>query len=114
MYRILKQARNSEIESTCKYSLFSNQGYSMKGIIVVVVIIMLLMISIVIGSQNTQMITVNYLVAKAELRVSTFMVITIALGFLIGFLMMVLRFLGLKMQNTLLQRRLKKLSKDSA
>jgi putative membrane protein len=86
----------------------------MKGIIVVVVIIMLLMISIVIGSQNTQMITVNYLVAKAELKVSTFMVITMALGFLIGFLMMLLRFLGLKMQNTILQRRLKKLAKDAA
>nr|WP_297349265.1 LapA family protein [uncultured Glaciecola sp.] len=42
------------------------------------------------------------------------MVITIALGFLIGFLMMLLRFLGLKMQNKILQRRLKKLSKDSA
>lgn len=86
----------------------------MKAIIVFVVIILLLMVSIVIGSQNTQMITVNYVIAKAELRVSTFMVITIALGFLIGFLMMLLRFLGLKMQNKILQRRLKKLSKDSS
>jgi len=86
----------------------------MKVIIVFVVIILLLMVSIVIGSQNTQMITVNYVIAKAELRVSTFMVITIGLGFLIGFLMMLLRFFGLKMQNKILQRRLKKLSKDSA
>lgn len=86
----------------------------MKAIIVFVVIILLLMISIVIGSQNTQMITVNYVIAKAELRVSTFMVITIAIGFLIGLLMMLLRFLGLKVQNKLLQRRLKKLSKDPA
>jgi putative membrane protein len=86
----------------------------MKVIIVFVVIILLLMVSIVIGSQNTQMITVNYVIAKTELRVSTFMVITIGLGFLIGFLMMLLRFLGLKMQNKILQRRLKKLSKDSA
>lgn len=86
----------------------------MKGIIVFVIIILLLMLSIVIGSQNTQMITVNYLVAKAELRVSTFMVITIGLGFLMGFLIMLLRFLGLKMQNKLLQRRLKKLSKESS
>ncbi len=86
----------------------------MKAIIVFVVIILLLMISIVIGSQNTQMITVNYVLAKAELRVSTFMVITIAIGFIIGFLIMLVRFLGLKVQNKLLQRRLKKLSKDSA
>lgn len=86
----------------------------MKAIIVFVVIILLLMISIVIGSQNTQMISVNYVIAKAELRVSTFMVITIAIGFLIGLLMMLLRFLGLKVQNKLLQRRLKKLSKDLA
>ncbi|WP_412973007.1 LapA family protein [Glaciecola sp. MF2-115] len=86
----------------------------MKGIIVFVIIILLLMVSIVIGSQNTQMITVNYLIAKAELRVSTFMVITIGLGFLLGFLIMLLRFLGLKMQNKLLQRRLKKLSKEAS
>jgi putative membrane protein len=86
----------------------------MKVIIVFVVIILLLMVSIVIGSQNTQLITVNYIIAKAELRVSTFMVIAIALGFLIGFLMMLLRFLGLKMQTKILQRRLKKLSKDPA
>lgn len=86
----------------------------MKGIIVFVIIILLLMVSIVIGSQNTQMITVNYLIAKAELRVSTFMVITIGLGFLIGFLIMLMRFLGLKMQNKLLQRRLKKLSKETS
>ena len=86
----------------------------MKGIIIFVTIIILLMVSIVIGSQNTQMITVNYLIAKAELRVSTFMVVTIALGFSIGFLMMLMRFLGLKMQNKLLQRRLKKLSKETS
>lgn len=86
----------------------------MKGIIVFVIIVLLLMVSIVIGSQNSQMITVNYLIAKAEMRVSTFMVITIGIGFLVGFLMMLLRFLGLKMQNKLLQRRLKKLSKESS
>ncbi|MFT5542362.1 MAG: putative membrane protein [Glaciecola sp.] len=86
----------------------------MKGIIVFVVIILLLMVSIVIGSQNTQMISVNYLIAKTELRVSTFMVITIGLGFVMGFLLMLARFLALKMQNKLLQLRLKKLSKESS
>lgn len=86
----------------------------MKVIIVFVVIILLLMVSIVIGSQNTQMISVNYLIAKTELRVSTFMVITIGLGFIMGFLLMLARFLALKMQNKLLQLRLKKLSKESS
>jgi putative membrane protein len=86
----------------------------MKGIIVFVVIILLLMVSIVIGSQNTQTISVNYLIAKAELRVSTFMVITIGIGFIMGLLLMLARFLALKMQNKLLHHRLKKLSKENS
>ncbi|MDT0581415.1 MULTISPECIES: LapA family protein [Alteromonadaceae] len=86
----------------------------MKGIIVFVVIILLFMFAIVIGSQNTQIISVNYLIAKAEMRVATFMVISLAIGFVIGFLLMLLRFLALKMQNKLLQRRIKKLSKENS
>jgi putative membrane protein len=86
----------------------------MKGIIVFVVIILLFMFAIVIGSQNTQIISVNYLIAKAEMRVSTFMVISLTIGFAIGFLLMLLRFLALKMQNKLLQRRIKKLSKENS
>jgi putative membrane protein len=86
----------------------------MKGIIVFVVIILLLMVSIVIGSQNTQTISVNYLIAQAELRVSTFMVITISMGFIMGLLLMLARFLALKVQNKLLHRRLKKLSKEKS
>jgi putative membrane protein len=86
----------------------------MKGIIVFVVIILLFMFAIVIGSQNTQIISVNYLIAKAEMRVATFMVISLAIGFAIGFLLMLLRFLALKMQNKLLQRRIKKLSKENS
>lgn len=86
----------------------------MKGIIVFVVIILLLMVSIVIGSQNTQTISVNYLIAQAELRVSTFMVITISIGFIMGLLLVLARFLALKVQNKLLLRRLKKLSKENS
>jgi putative membrane protein len=86
----------------------------MKGIIVFVVVILLFMFAIVIGSQNTQIISVNYLIAKAEMRVATFMVISLAIGFAIGFLLMLLRFLALKMQNKLLQRRIKKLSKENS
>ncbi|MBF7072858.1 LapA family protein [Glaciecola sp. MH2013] len=85
----------------------------MKGIIIFVVIILLFLTALVIGSQNSQVISVNYLLAQADMRLSTFMVITIGLGFVIGFLVMLMRFLTLKMQLKLLQRRLKKLSKES-
>jgi putative membrane protein len=86
----------------------------MKGILVFVIIVVLFMLAIVIGSQNTQVISVNYIIAQAEMRVSTFMVITIGLGVVIGFLVMFTRFFALKLQLKLVQRRLKKISKDSA
>lgn len=85
----------------------------MKGILVFVVIVVLFMLAIVVGSQNTQIISVNYLIAQAEMRVSTFMVITISLGFTLGVLVMITRFLAVKLRLKLAQRRLKKLIKES-
>lgn len=85
----------------------------MKGIVLFIIVLLLLIISIVIGSQNTQIISVNYLIAKADMRLSTFMVISLGTGIFIGFAIMAVKYLGARMQARLLQRRIKKLSKES-
>ena len=85
----------------------------MKGIILFIAVLLVLFIAIVIGSQNSQLITVNYLIAKAEIRVSTFMVINLAIGLLLGLLIMLFKFLSARMHNKILMHRIKKLSKES-
>ncbi|GBL02982.1 lipopolysaccharide assembly protein LapA domain-containing protein [Glaciecola sp. KUL10] len=85
----------------------------MKGIILFIAVLLVLFIAIVIGSQNSQLITVNYLIAKAEIRLSTFMVINLAIGLLLGLLIMSFKFLSARMYNKILMHRIKKLSKES-
>ena len=85
----------------------------MKGIILFLFVLLLLVIAIVIGSQNTQIISVNYIIAKTDMRLSTFMVICTALGMSVGFLVMLFKFLSARMHNKILTRRISKLSKES-
>ncbi|WP_246036816.1 lipopolysaccharide assembly protein LapA domain-containing protein [Thalassotalea litorea] len=58
----------------------------MKLFISVVFLFILLAIAFVFGSQNEQLIELNYIVAKAEISVSQAVSLFTFLGFLIGFL----------------------------
>jgi len=86
----------------------------MKGIILFILVLFLLVVAIVIGSQNTQIVSVNYLIAKTEMRLSTFLVICVSLGILMGFFTMLVKYLSARMHNKILIRRIKKLSKESS
>lgn len=85
----------------------------MKGIVLFVVVLVIILLAIVIGSQNSQFITVNYLLAKAELRLSTFMAINLAIGLILGVMIILFKYLSARMHNKILMRRIKKLSKES-
>ena len=50
-----------------------------KGLLSLIAVLVLLLIGGFIGSQNTHSVTVNYIVAQSELRVSVLMLILIAL-----------------------------------
>ncbi|HCG88977.1 MAG TPA: DUF1049 domain-containing protein, partial [Alteromonas macleodii] len=50
----------------------------MKGILTFLIILVLLAIAFVIGSQNEAQVTVNYLIAQANLRLSTLIAITLS------------------------------------
>ncbi|AXR06783.1 LapA family protein [Salinimonas sediminis] len=84
----------------------------MKGIFSLIIIVVLLVLAFAVGSQNEAVITVNYLIAQAELRVSTLIAIAVTIGVIIGFLMMLTSWLALRIQLTTTRSRLKKALKD--
>lgn len=84
----------------------------LKGILSFLVILVLLTIAFVIGSQNEALITVNYLIAQANLRVSTLIAITLSIGVAIGILIMLVSWLRLRVQLLTTQAKLQSLENN--
>lgn len=84
----------------------------LKGILTFLVILMLLAIAFVVGSQNETQISVNYLIAQAELRISTLIAITLSLGVLVGVLIMLGSWLHLRVQLIKAKTKLQRLEKQ--
>ncbi|QCZ93407.1 DUF1049 domain-containing protein [Salinimonas iocasae] len=85
----------------------------MKGIISLLIIVFLLALAFAIGSQNEAVVTVNYLIAKAQLRISTLIAISLAVGVIIGLLIMLTSWLSLRVKLTSTRSRLKKALKEN-
>ncbi|WP_371193038.1 lipopolysaccharide assembly protein LapA domain-containing protein [Glaciecola sp. SC05] len=83
----------------------------MKAILVIITVVLLVLLAIVVGSRNADMITVNYLIAQTDMRVSTFMVWSICAGFILGMCTIVTKYLALKVKVSVLTRKLNKLAK---
>ncbi len=84
----------------------------MKGILFIIVVLVLLSLAFAIGSQNDALISVNYLIARAELRVSTLIAVTLSVGVVIGVLIMMASWLGLRVKLIATRSKLRKLNKD--
>jgi putative membrane protein len=69
-------------------------------------------VSVVIGSQNDQLATVNYLIAQSTLRLSTLLAIAVAIGFTVGLLCVVTSWLSMRLQLGLVKQKLKKLRSE--
>lgn len=80
----------------------------MKYILGIVITLAILMVAATIGANNDQLITVNYIVAKNELRLSTLVALLFGFGLLLGWLITGIFYLKLKLQNIALNRRLKR------
>lgn len=59
-------------------------GVIVRVYILIFVLILLLTIAFVFGSQNNQLVTLNYLIAKIEIPMATAVSIFISIGFLLG------------------------------
>lgn len=62
----------------------------MKFYLTLTLMVVLLLIAFVFGSQNEQVIALNYLIAKANISVAMAVSIFTVLGFLLGILFMIL------------------------
>lgn len=84
----------------------------LKGIVSFLIILALLTVAFVIGSQNEGAVTVNYLIAQANIRLSTLIAISLSLGVIVGILIMLASWLRLKVQLMSAQSKIQHLEKD--
>lgn len=80
----------------------------MKYIFGIVIILALIIVAVTIGANNDQVITLNYIVAKSELRLSTLVALLFGFGLILGWAITGIFYLKLKLQNLSLNRRLKR------
>mgnify|MGYP003131630808 CR=1 FL=1 len=81
----------------------------LKGIVSFLIILALLTVAFVIGSQNEG---VNYLIAQANIRLSTLIAISLSIGVIVGILIMLASWLRLKVQLMSAQSKMQHLEKD--
>ena len=77
----------------------------MKGIILFIIVIVLLLTAIVVGARNNEIVTLNYLIAQIDLRISVLMAICIGLGIFVGISTMLTKYLALKLRFAHMKRR---------
>lgn len=82
----------------------------MKGFILLILAIIFILVAVVVGFRNADVITVNYLIAQINMKISTFMLVCIFMGFFLGFSTILLKYLALKVRFATMKRRLEKLA----
>ncbi|NVK57941.1 MAG: LapA family protein [Alteromonadaceae bacterium] len=68
--------------------------------------------AIAVGSQNDAVISVNYLIAKADMTIATLIAIALGLGVIVGVLAILSSWLTLRVKLLRVQAKLKKLQKE--
>ncbi|MDM7860795.1 LapA family protein [Alteromonas sp. ASW11-36] len=81
----------------------------MKGLIIVILVIVLLCLFIFVGAQNSQLVTVNFVIAQATLQLSTLMAIVLTIGVALGVSFVLSSWLALRVKLGLTKQKLKKL-----
>jgi lipopolysaccharide assembly protein A len=83
-----------------------------KIIIGLVFLAILFAVGLTLGSQNDQLVQVNYLLAQGEYRLSTLLAVVFVAGFLIGWLVFGLVMLRLRMNNSGLRKKVERQHKE--
>jgi lipopolysaccharide assembly protein A len=96
------------------FNSYSKQAtMKVKGLLILIAILILLVMAGFIGSYNGHSVSINYLIAKAEVKLSYLLAITFLLGLFIGLLSFIPYLLRLKWQIAMLNRKHKKLLQRS-
>ncbi len=81
-----------------------------KGLLLLLFVLLILVIAGFIGSQNSHIVPINYILAETEIRVSVLLAVTFFLGVIFSVLLIVGTLLRLKWRIRNLERKNKKLS----
>ena len=81
-----------------------------KGLLILVCVLLMLVVAGFIGSQNSHLVLINYILAETEMRMSVLLAVTFSLGVIFSVLLIVGTLLRLKWRIRKLERKNKKLS----
>ena len=84
-----------------------------KGLLLLLMVLFVLVVSGFIGSQNSHIVAINYILAETEMRMSVLLAITFVLGILFTTILASGYILRLKWQVKSLERKNKKLTQAS-
>jgi lipopolysaccharide assembly protein A len=77
-----------------------------------VILAILFAVGLTLGSQNDQLVHVNYLLAQGDYRLSTLLAVVFVAGFVIGWLVFGLVLLRLKINNGGLRKKVERQQKE--
>jgi putative membrane protein len=78
----------------------------MKRFLTILLTVLFFVTAVVLGLKNQQVVTLDFLIAQSELRLSTLLAIVFSIGFSVAILLLSYFYLKIKMEN----RRLRKLN----
>ncbi|MBU3005198.1 LapA family protein [Paraglaciecola arctica] len=81
-----------------------------KGLLLLLFILLTLVVAGFIGSQNSHLVSINYILAETEMRMSLLLAVTFLLGVIFSVLLILGYILRLKWRIGSLERKNKKLS----
>ncbi|WP_107852511.1 LapA family protein [Oceanimonas marisflavi] len=84
----------------------------MKIIFGLIILAILFAVGLTLGSQNDQLVHVNYLLAQGDYRLSSLLAVVFVAGFLIGWLVFGLVMLRLKMSNKGLNKKVERQQRE--
>ena len=84
-----------------------------KGLLILISILILLILAGFIGSHNSEVVRINYLIAETDIKMSMLLALTFLVGCLFTLLFILPYVLRLKWQNNMLTRKHKKIVQGS-
>ncbi|MFV4847253.1 LapA family protein [Edwardsiella tarda] len=86
----------------------------MKYLLIFLIVLAIFVLSVTLGTQNDQLVTFNYLLAKGEYRLSTLLATLFAAGFVLGWLICGLFYLRVRLGLVRAQRKIRRLEQQLA
>ncbi|GAC18305.1 LapA family protein [Paraglaciecola arctica] len=84
-----------------------------KGLLLLLFMLLMLVVAGFIGSQNSHLISINYILAETEMRMSVLLAVTFSLGVIFSVILIIGYILRLKWRISSLERKNKKLSQPT-